>query len=157
MKDLLLISLPWSRYDATSLQLGALKSFLHDQGFQVDTRHFHKDLIGYLDGMTYQLLFEAYMGEPCFAALLYPDRYEKIKSAVTLACQAQSERFSPASASLNHPAMTANLSLAEQKQIYAEAAIPGKRQAIDFDAVIGHLTTFLDDVFNNTNWDDFKK
>ncbi|WP_196200184.1 RiPP maturation radical SAM C-methyltransferase [Plantactinospora alkalitolerans] len=156
-KDLILTALPWQRYDTTAIQLGALQSWLREGGYEVDTRHYYKDLINYMAPSTYMRVFEAYMGESAFAALMWPERYDSIKNAV-VSCVDFDLSVAPAAGVVKHPQLNANLSLAEREQLarshetQSEPTVP----ALDFDALVATLSTFLDDVYAAVPWQDYK-
>jgi len=46
--------MPWSRQDIVSIQLGALKAYLMQEGFCVDTRHYYKDIVGFIGSECYR-------------------------------------------------------------------------------------------------------
>ena len=158
-RDLMILALPWQRYDTTAIQLGALKAWLVREGYSVDTRHFYKDLIHYMSPATYMKVFEAYMGESAFAALLFPERRERIEAAVraTVDFDLADGPAAPAEP-LKHPQLNANLSYAEREQLRkaAEASRGGARAPLDFDELLTGLETFLDDVFDAVRWEDYK-
>ncbi len=158
MKELLLVALPWQRYDTTAIQLGGLQSFIKNAGYQVDTRHFYKDLIDYISPDVYMKLFEAYMGECVFAALLYPDRYKKIKKSVLgiVDFEVQSVQTSE---TFRHPQLNSNLSKAEREQMSRSAkkiTISDSESSFDFDALVKTLNLFLNDVFLSVNWKQYR-
>ncbi|MGH3906829.1 MAG: RiPP maturation radical SAM C-methyltransferase [Pseudonocardiaceae bacterium] len=157
MRDFIITALPWQRYDTTAIQLGSLQAWLGQHGFSVDTRHFYKDLIGYLAPSVYMRIFEAYMGESAFAALMFPERYDRIARAVVSAVDFDLS-VAPSAGVLKHPQLNANLSLAEREQlartaIATESAGPAP---LDFDALVDSLAEFLDDVFEAVTWDRYK-
>ncbi len=77
-----LISTPWPLYNRPSIQLGALKSYLHQQHPDVDVHADHAFLkiaatLGY---HLYQEISErTWLAESVYAALLYPERFDAIK------------------------------------------------------------------------------
>lgn len=156
-RDFLILALPWQRYDTTAIQLGALQSWLGELGYTVDTRHYYKDLIGYMSPTTYLRVFEAYMGESVFAALMFPERYEQIKQAVVSAVDFDLQ-LTPAAVALKHPQLNANLSLAEREQLSRNAAAPAAAgpAPLDFDGLVASLSTYLDDVWAAVEWDRYK-
>jgi ribosomal peptide maturation radical SAM protein 1 len=156
-KDLLLIALPWQRYDTTAIQLGALQAWLREGGYAVDTRHYYKDLINYMPPAVYMRVFEAYMGESAFAALLWPERYDSIKRAVVSCVDFDLSVATASAGVVKHPQLNANLSLAEREQLAQGAGEqPPAVPALDFDKLVETLRTFLDDVFAAVRWEDYK-
>jgi ribosomal peptide maturation radical SAM protein 1 len=156
MTDFIITALPWQRYDTTAIQLGTLQAWLTARGYTVDTRHFYKDLIGYMPPATYMRIFEAYMGESAFAALMFPERYDRIAKAVTEAVDFDLS-VAPSQGVLKHPQLNANLSLAERAQLQANATATAQGpEPLDFDALVRSLSTFLDDVFDAVDWHRYK-
>lgn len=158
MKDLLIIALPWQRYDTTAIQLGVLQPFIRDAGYQVDTRHFYKDLISYVSPHTYMKVFDAYMGECVFAALLYPERYEQIKSTVTEIVDFRLQGTVNETV-FKHPQLNSNLSKAEREQISRSTKNQHKllvESQFDFDALVKTLKQFIADVYSSLDWADYK-
>jgi ribosomal peptide maturation radical SAM protein 1 len=152
MRDFIITALPWQRYDTTAIQLGSLQAWLSQRGYTVDTRHFYKDLIGYMQPSVYMRIFEAYMGESAFAALMFPERRDRIARAVVSAVDFDLT-LGPSTGVLKHPQLNANLSLAEREQMAGSAVqAPAGPAPLDFDALVDALSVFLDDVFEAVPW-----
>ncbi|WP_018686060.1 RiPP maturation radical SAM C-methyltransferase [Actinokineospora enzanensis] len=156
-RDFIITALPWQRYDTTAIQLGALQAWLDGRGFSVDTRHFYKDLISYMSPSVYMRLFEAYMGESAFAALMFPERHERIAKAVVSAVDFDLS-VGQSQGVLKHPQLNANLSMAEREQLAkgATRVVAAGQAPLDFDALVRALATFLDDVFDAVPWQQYK-
>lgn len=75
--------MPWHQADILSIQLGGLKAFLEAKGKKVDTRHYYKDIINYIDIGCYKKILYSGIGDLLFAAILFPEKKEFIKE-VTL-------------------------------------------------------------------------
>jgi ribosomal peptide maturation radical SAM protein 1 len=79
--DVLLISMPWHGYSMLSLQLGALKAYLSSRGIAVECRHYYKDVLAYMGLPLYNEIQDANVCELVSAALLFPDRRDRIEEA----------------------------------------------------------------------------
>ncbi len=79
---IMLISMPWHQADILSLQIGCLKAFLKKNNVKVDSRHYYKDIISYIDIDTYKKILYSNVGEVLFAALLFPEKKKDIKKVV---------------------------------------------------------------------------
>ena len=77
--DVVLISMPWHRFNMVSLQLGALKAYLSSKGVDVRCYHAYKDVLAYIDRPLYDELLDANVCELISAALLFPDRRSQIQ------------------------------------------------------------------------------
>lgn len=83
MKEkVMLVAMPWHQADIVSVQLGCLKAFLKENGIDVDSRHYYKDIVGYVDIPTYRLILYSNTGELLFAALLFPEKRDTIKEYI---------------------------------------------------------------------------
>jgi ribosomal peptide maturation radical SAM protein 1 len=82
-KAVALVSTPWPLYNRPSIQLGALKAHLqlkHPE-VRVDARHFYLKLAESLGYKLYQQISErTWLAESIYAALLFPERFEAIKT-----------------------------------------------------------------------------
>lgn len=156
-KHLMILALPWQRYDTTAIQLATIQATLQEDGYKVDTRHFYKDLIDYVPPDVYMRIFEAYMGEPCFAAILYPERHEQISAAVRAAVDFDLQ-LPTGPEILKHPQLNANLSYAERSQLKAAAGRTSRSypRMLDFDWLVETLRRYLDDVFAAVSWKDYE-
>ena len=86
MTRVVLISTPWPLYTRPSIQLGALKSYLSSQfaTVKVDAHHFYLALAEAIGYKRYHEISErTWMAESIYAALLYPQRFEKIETLFT--------------------------------------------------------------------------
>ncbi|HEV2706693.1 MAG TPA: RiPP maturation radical SAM C-methyltransferase [Pyrinomonadaceae bacterium] len=156
MKDLILLALPWQRYDTTAIQLGVLQAYLQREGYTVETRHYYKDLIDYIPPDIYMRIFEAYMGEPSFAALLYPERAGAIEKAVK---DVVDFAVAPVETQLfKHPQLNSNLSHAEREQMSAAQRKRGTPapQSLDFPRLVSSLEKFLDEAYASVDWASYR-
>ncbi|MBM3228312.1 RiPP maturation radical SAM protein 1 [Candidatus Pacearchaeota archaeon] len=78
----LLIGMPWHQADILSIQLGGLKAFLKTKKKRIDTRHYYKDIINYIDVECYKKILYSGIGDLLFAAILFPERKNQIKKVV---------------------------------------------------------------------------
>lgn len=76
---IILISMPWSRMDITSIQIGSLKVFLKERGYDVEVRYYYKDIVGYIGMDVYNTMQNIILGEIFFSIYLYPEKRETIK------------------------------------------------------------------------------
>lgn len=83
-KKVMLIGMPWHQADILSIQLGCLKAFLnnYEGNVQVDTRHYYKDIVGYLNIPTYREILYSNTGELFFAALMFPEKRNAIEKFI---------------------------------------------------------------------------
>ncbi len=77
-----LISAPWPIFSRPSIQLGALKAYIKNQLPETDCRAYHFFLnvaadIGY--GIYQSISERSWLSESIYAAILYPERFEKIE------------------------------------------------------------------------------
>lgn len=78
METVLLVALPWMKPDHMSIQLGGLQAYLRSFGIAVTTRHYYKDILGYLPEDIFYRLFYANAGEYLSLSLLFPENQEDI-------------------------------------------------------------------------------
>ena len=78
----MLVAMPWHQADIVSVQLGCLKAFLKEHNVGVDSRHYYKDILGYVDVPTYRTILYSNIGELLFAALLFPEKKNTIKEYI---------------------------------------------------------------------------
>ncbi len=77
-----LISVPWPLYNRPSIQIGTLKAHLTKQipELKVDAHHFYLKVAEAVGYRRYQAISErTWLAETVYAALLYPERLERIK------------------------------------------------------------------------------
>ena len=77
-----LISTPWPFFDRPSIQLGALKAFLHQHlpHITIDAHHVYLKIAQALGYSLYQQMGErSWVAECPYAALLYPERMETVE------------------------------------------------------------------------------
>jgi len=92
--QLILISTPWPLYNRPSIQLGALKSYLHQQHPDVDIHADHAFLriaaaLGYR--RYHEISERTWLAEAVYAELLYPPRFDAIKKFFNRHVQSGSE------------------------------------------------------------------
>ena len=78
-----LISAPWPIFSSPSIQLGALKSYLRQEIFdlQVETHHFYLKLAAVIGYPLYREISEkTWLAESVYGALLYPERFDLIQT-----------------------------------------------------------------------------
>lgn len=74
--------MPWHQSNILSIQLGSLKSFLEKNDFKVDSRHYYKDIISYINISMYEEILCSHIGELFFAALLFPRKRNYIREVI---------------------------------------------------------------------------
>lgn len=79
----LLIGMPWHQADILSIQLGGLKAFLKTKKKKIDTRHYYKDIINYIDIECYKKILYSGVGDLLFASILFPEKKDQIKRIVS--------------------------------------------------------------------------
>ena len=78
-----LISTPWPLYNRPSIQLGALKAYLRSihPDLEIEAGHVYLQLAEALGYRIYQHISErTWLAESIYAALLYPQQYQKIEA-----------------------------------------------------------------------------
>lgn len=75
----LLISMPWSRKDILSIQLGGLKAYLQKESFCVESRHYYKDILAYIGKDIYSDIVVNSLGDLVFSPLYTPEKMEDVK------------------------------------------------------------------------------
>jgi len=83
MKKIILMSTPWPLFSRPSIQLGTLKSYLNRDfpSLNVVVRHFYLTIaerIGY--PLYHEISGKTWLAETVYAALLYPERFDVIKT-----------------------------------------------------------------------------
>jgi ribosomal peptide maturation radical SAM protein 1 len=83
LRKIALISTPWPLYSRPSIQLGALKAFLHARipGLKIDAFHFYlsvAEAIGYR--LYHEISERTWLAESVYAALLYPERIKQVEA-----------------------------------------------------------------------------
>lgn len=83
LRKIALISTPWPLYSRPSIQLGALKAFLHTQipQLEIDAFHFYlsvAETIGYR--LYHDISQRSWLAESMYAALLYPERTQQVEA-----------------------------------------------------------------------------
>lgn len=82
LDSVVLISTPWSLFNRPSIQLGTLKAYVTSQipGLNVKAHHVYLEVAEAVGYQTYQAISErTWLAESLYAALLYPERMEKIE------------------------------------------------------------------------------
>ncbi|RLB79452.1 MAG: hypothetical protein DRH15_08910, partial [Deltaproteobacteria bacterium] len=77
-----LVSTPWPLFNRPSIQLGSLKAFISDRlpEVKVDTFHLYLQVAAALGYPLYEEISQsAWLAEPLYAALLYPEQLEAIE------------------------------------------------------------------------------
>jgi len=76
----LLVSLPWTEYQAPCLPVGHLSSYLRERGFDVSARHDHLEFAIKFNNLDYDIFsHKCYaVGEAIFAAILFKKQREQI-------------------------------------------------------------------------------
>jgi len=77
-----LISAPWPLYNRPSIQIGTLKAHLNNRfpSLKVDAHHFYLKVAEAVGYRRYQAISKrTWLAETVYAALLYPERLERIK------------------------------------------------------------------------------
>lgn len=81
-KKIALISTPWPLYSRPSIQIGTLKAYLRKtfSDLKVDAHHFYLTLAEAIGYRRYQAISKrTWLAETVYAALLYPERLERIE------------------------------------------------------------------------------
>jgi ribosomal peptide maturation radical SAM protein 1 len=82
MEKMILVSTPWPMFNRPSIQLGALKAYLQGrfEDLKVNAHHFYLVLAVELGYDLYRSISKrTWLAECAYAALLYPDRVERIE------------------------------------------------------------------------------
>ncbi len=89
-----LVSMPWSLFNRPSIQLGALKAYLEQEGdIVVDTLHPYLRAAKSLGVEDYHYLSKnSWAGEALFSAILYPDRALKAEKVFRKSCKGDPTR-----------------------------------------------------------------
>lgn len=89
-----LLSTPWPLFNRPSIQLGTLKAFLQREipEVKVDAHHVYLNVAEAVGYDLYKAISEKFwLSEACYAALLYPEREEAVRSF----CAMQAKDLSP--------------------------------------------------------------
>ena len=82
-QSIALVSAPWPLYNRPSIQLGALKGYLENQfsSLRIEAYHLYLSIAADIGYDIYQAISErTWLAEAVYAALLYPERFQKIES-----------------------------------------------------------------------------
>jgi len=82
-----LLSTPWPLFNRPSIQLGTLKAFLRREipELKVDAHHVYLNVAEAVGYDLYKAISErSWLSEACYAALLYPEREEAVRSFCTI-------------------------------------------------------------------------
>lgn len=76
----MIISMPWARRDILSIQLGGLKAFLTERGFEVDSRYYYKDIVAYIGKDLYSDIVVNCLGDLVFSPFYSPHMKDSVST-----------------------------------------------------------------------------
>lgn len=94
IEQIILVSAPWPFFNRPSIQLGALKAYLNKQmpELEITANHFYLQVAEALGYDLYRNLSErTWIAECVYAALLYPEHFEKIEKLFKKQIRSSSE------------------------------------------------------------------
>ncbi|MFO7761432.1 MAG: RiPP maturation radical SAM C-methyltransferase [Desulfobia sp.] len=94
--QIILVSAPWPLFNRPSIQLGVLKGYLQaiDPSLKVSCHHFFLRLAEAIGYPLYRLLSsEVWLAESVYAALLYPDRQDRLHRFFNRQARRRSKKF----------------------------------------------------------------
>ena len=82
-EKLLLISMPFSKLDVPSIQLGTLSGYLKNKGIPVDVHHAYLRCAEILDPVLYRVISYSMRDEIFYPYFLYPENFQRYRYMIT--------------------------------------------------------------------------